>query len=336
MHLFTRRSANFAIAAAGISIFIPRSTRAAAIEMRQVHNQPVDSPLHRRLTQMWDAVAAETGGRVRVRILPDSGEPAGITNPLPLLTSGQLEFLTLAGNGLSAVVPAADVQATPFAFANPQQVYRAMDGELGYYLRQETRAKGLYLLPGGAFENGMHQLSSNVRPIRTAADIRGLKLRVPGSKTYQDFFRSLGADVHTMNLNRTHDALKAGEIDSQDDPFDDIELLKLYEVQKYASLTNHSWSGYNMLANLQRWQQLPADAQRSIETNTRKYAQLQREDTDRLNDELRTGLTRKGMMINEVDRASFRPTLTAFYPKWREAIGRRAWDLLESNVGHLG
>ena len=51
MHVYTRRNANFAIAAAGISIFIPRSARAAAIEMRQVHNQPVDSPLHRRLTQ---------------------------------------------------------------------------------------------------------------------------------------------------------------------------------------------------------------------------------------------------------------------------------------------
>ena len=122
----------------------------------------------------------------------------------------------------------------------------------------------------------------------------------------------------------------------QDDPFDDIELLKLYEVQKYASLTNHSWSGYNMLANLQRWQQLPADVQHSIETNTRKYAQLQRQDTDRLNDELRVGLTRRGMVINEVDRASFRPALTAFYPKWREAIGTRAWDLLEANVGRLG
>jgi TRAP-type C4-dicarboxylate transport system substrate-binding protein len=63
---------------------------------------------------------------------------------------------------------------------------------------------------------------------------------------------------------------------------------------------------------------------------------LQHQDTDKLNDELRVGLTRKGMVINEVDRASFRPTLTAFYPKWREWVGRRAWDLLEAQVGHLG
>ena len=71
---YTRRSANFAIAAASISIFIPRSARAAAIEMRQVHNQPVDSPLHRRLMQMWDAVAAETAGRVRQHATGAPGE----------------------------------------------------------------------------------------------------------------------------------------------------------------------------------------------------------------------------------------------------------------------
>src|SRR5947209_15920430 len=118
LHLHNRRRVSFALAAAGISIFVPRTLRAAEIEMRQVHNQRADSPLHRRLSECWDAVAKETGGRVHVTILPDSGEAQGIKNPLPMLTSGELEFLTLAGNGLSALVPPCDVQATPFAFAN--------------------------------------------------------------------------------------------------------------------------------------------------------------------------------------------------------------------------
>lgn len=336
MRLHTRRSINLGIAAAGISIFTPRFAHAAEFEMREVHNQPIDSPLHRRMVQLWDAVAMETHGRVHVTILPDSGEKEGIKNPLPLLQSGELEFFTLAGNGLSALVPAADVQATPFAFRDPAQVYGAIDGDLGDYLREEIRAKGLYLLPAGCFENGIHQLTSSVRPIRSAADIRGLKLRVPGSKLYQDFFRSLGADVHTLNLNRTHDALKAGEIDSQDDPWDDVEFLKLYEFQKYGSQTNHSWSGYNTLANLKRWQSMPADIQRSIETNTRKYVALQRADTDKLNSELRATLTRHGMQFNDADRASFKPALAEFYPRWRDYIGRRAWDLLVSHTGPLG
>lgn len=335
MRLYHRRSINAGLAAAGISLFTPRFARAAEFELRELHNQPVASPLHKRMVQLWDAVAKETGGRVHMTIIPDNGEKEGITNPLPMLVSGELDFLTLAGNGLSALVPPADVQATPFAFSGPAQVYGAIDGDLGEYLRQEIRARGLYLLPAGCFENGMHQLTSSVRPIRSAADVRGLRLRVPGSKMYQDFFRSLGADVHTMNLNKTHDALKAGEIDSQDDPWDDVELLKLYEFQKYGSQTSHSWSGYNSLANLKRWQSLPEDVQRVIEANTRKFVAMQRSDTDRLNTDLRTALTRRGMQFNDVDRGSFKPALAEFYPRWREYIGRRTWDLLTAHTGPL-
>ena len=214
---------------------------------------------------MWAAVRAETGGRVDVQITRDGNAT------LDMLTKGDLAFMTLAGNGLASLMPAADVQATPYGFRNPAQVYRALDGELGDYLRGELRAKGLYAVPGGCFENGMHQITSATRPIRTAADFQGLKMRVPGSPVYQDFFKSLGAQIVTTNLTRTYDALKSGLVEAQDDPWDVVELFKFYEVQKYASVTEHSWSGYNMLASMKVWQGLPADVQGVIETNTRKF-----------------------------------------------------------------
>jgi tripartite ATP-independent transporter DctP family solute receptor len=324
----TRRHVNLALAASGITL-ITRKTRAAEITLRHNHNLPVESPLHKRATEMWAAVKAETGGRVDVQITRgDAG--------LDMLRDGGLAFMTLAGNGLSAILPAADVQATPYGFRNPQQVYRAMDGDLGAYLTQELRAKGLYAIPGGCFENGMHQLTCTTKPIRNAGDLQGLKMRIPGSTVYQDFFRSLGAQVFTLNLTRTLEGLKSGTVEAQDDPWDTVELFKFYEIQKYASVTDHSWSGYNMLASAKVWQGLPADAQRVIETNTRKFAALQRADGDRLNEELRTDLTKKGMMFNDADKASFRAVLASYYPKWKAHIGQRAWDLLEANVGKLG
>ena len=324
----TRRHVNLALAASGITLIV-KKTRAAEITLQHNHNLPVESPLHKRATEMWAAVKAETNGRVDVQI--SRGE-AGLDK----LVAGEPAFMTLAGNGLAALLPAADVQATPYGFRNPQQVYRAMDGDLGAYLTQELRSKGLYAVPGGCFENGMHQITCTTKPIRNAADLQGLKMRIPGSTVYQDFFRSLGAQVFTMNLTRTYDALKAGTVEAQDDPWDTVELFKMYEIQKYASVTDHSWSGYNMLASAKVWQGLPADVQRVIETNTRKYAALQRADGDRLNDELRTDLTKKGMMFNDADKASFRAVLASYYPKWKAHIGQRAWDLLESNVGKLG
>ncbi len=328
MSKFSRRQVNSALAGGAALILTRGRARAADFALKHSHNLPEDSPLHKRAVQMWAAVKAETNGRVDVQIVHTDG---GLDN----LVKGELAFTTLAGNGLASLLPAADVQATPYGFRNPAQVYRAMDGALGEYLRTELRAKALYALPGGCFENGMHQITGT-RPIRSAADMQGLKIRVPGSPVYQDFFKALGAHVFTMGLGATLAALKSGMVEAQDDPWDVVELFKFYEAQKYASITDHSWSGYNLLASLKVWQSLPADAQRIIETNTKKYVALQRADTDKLNDELRHDLERRGMIFNTADQASFRAVLGSYYPRWKQHIGQRAWDLLESSVGKLG
>ena len=286
---------------------------------------------------MWDTIAKETGGRATAQLFPENNHfKEGDPNPLDEVLAGRVEFLTLAGNGLSALAPAADVQATPYAFRTVDQVYKALDGDLGAYLADELKAKGVYAIPGGCFENGFHQISSTNKPIRSAADLKGLKMRVPGSRLYQDFFRSLGADVHVMNINRIYSALKSGEVEAQDDPLDVVELLKFYEVQKFVSMTDHSWSGYNMLTNLKVWQGLPANVRDVIESNTRKFAKLQRADTDKLNEDLRRDLDRRGMAFNTPDPAGFRAALKPFYPRWKAAIGSKAWDLLEGHVGKLG
>ncbi len=324
----TRRQFNFGLAATGLMVF-SRRARAADIVLTHSQGLPVESPLHKRATEMWAAINAETGGRVQVQINREAN--AGLDG----LVKGDLAFMTLAGNGLASLMPAADVQATPYGFRNPGQVYRALDGALGDYLRDELRAKGLYAVPGGCFENGMHQISSN-RQIRTAADVRGLKIRVPGSPFYQDFFKSLGAEVYTMSLNKTYDALKSGQVEAQDDPWDVVELYKFYEVQKYGCVTDHSWSGYNLIASLKVWQSLPADVRRVIETNAKKFVALQRADNDALNVDLRRDLETKGMVFNVADQASFRAVLSSYYPRWKAHIGQRAWDLLEAEVGKLG
>jgi TRAP-type transport system periplasmic protein len=326
----TRRQVSFGLAAASTVFIGTGRARAAAISLKHNHNLPVESPLHKRATEMWAAIRAETNGRVDVQIT--RGGDAG----LDMLVDGGLAFMTLAGNGLASLVPSFDVQATPYSFKNPAQVYAALDGDLGAYLQQEARAKGVYAVPGGCFENGMHQITSTSKPIRTAADLRGMKIRVPGTSFYQDYFKALGADVQIMNLTRVYDALKAGQVDAQDDPWDVVELFKFYEVQKYAAVTDHSWSGYNLLASLKVWQSLPADIQQVIERNARKFVALQRADTDNLNEQLRRDLEHHGMMFNNVDQASFSAVLPSYYPRWREHVGTRAWTLLEQYTGRLG
>jgi tripartite ATP-independent transporter DctP family solute receptor len=332
----TRRHFTKGLAAVGGLLLTTRRAHAVDFPMRQYHNQPTDSPLHKRLVQMWDAVKTETHGRVQVEIFPENNHfKDGDPDPLNLLLDGKLEFYTNAGNGMASIVPAANVQATPFAFRTQAQVYKAMDGDIGRYLHDELIAKGVYTVPGGCFENGFHQITCATRPIRNADDLQGLKMRAPGNASYLEFWKTLGALPMGMNINKMYESLKAGVVEAQEDPLDVAELFHLYEVQKYMSMTNHSWSGYNLIANLKIWQGLPADVRQSIERNTVKYARLQRADTASLNGELRARLTQQGMIFNDADVASFRAKLGPFYAHWKEAIGDRAWTLLEGHVGKL-
>ena len=333
LRAITRRG--FTATACGLTII--HRARAADFRLRQYHNQPVEAPLHKRTLEMWAAVEKETHGRVQVAVTPlNNNMKDGDPDPLQMVQRGELEFLTLAGNGLGGLAPAANAQATPYAFNSSAEALRAADGPLGDYIREELKAKGVYAVPRGCFDNGMHQITTATRPVRTAADLQGLKMRIPGSRLYHEFFQQFGATTMGMNINMLHDALKSGKVEAQDDPFDVAELFKLYEVQKYISVTNHSWSGYNFLAGLKTWQSLPADIQAIIERNVQKYVALQRADAARLNGKLRVELMKRGMIINQADTASFRAPLATYYPRWKESIGARATMLLEAQVGKLG
>jgi tripartite ATP-independent transporter DctP family solute receptor len=331
-----RRHFALGLMAAGGVMLASRGTRAADFPLRQFHNQPVESPLHKRLVEMWAAVKAETRGRVDVQTFAENDHiPGGDPAALKMLVSGELDFFTLNGGVIGTIVPAMNVQNLPFSFRTQGQVYDAMDGDLGDYLRGEMRSKGIYGVPRGCFENGLHQITCATRPIRTADDLPGLKMRSPAAPIYIDAWKTLGTEVVVANLDKLYETLKSGAAEAQADPFALIELLKLYEVQKYVSVTNHTWSGFNLITNVKLWQRLPASAQEAIERNVAKFARLQRADNDALNTEARGRLAQRGMTFNEAETSSFRAKLKPFYARWRETLGQRCWTLLEAHVGKL-
>lgn len=310
--------------------------QAADFELRQYHNQPDSSSLHRQLVRMWKAVESETGGRVRVRTYAANnnlagGDPAAFQ----MLLSGELAFFTLMGGLIANLVPAADVQGIPFAFRSPRQVYAAMDADLGEYLRGEMRAKGIYAFPRGCFENGMRHISLTGKPIQGVADMQGLKIRVPNGEIFSDFFRSLGAMPVGVNANGIYAAVKAGRVQAQENPLAVVELFKLYEVQRYVSLTGHMWSGFNLLANLKVWERFPPDVRDILERNVAKYAAVQRTENDNFAGEAQSRLIAQGMRFNMVDTSGFRARLGGFYARWRTQVGEKAWTLLEKYAGRI-
>jgi TRAP-type C4-dicarboxylate transport system substrate-binding protein len=175
------------------------------------------------------------------------------------------------------------------------------------------------------------------KPILTAEDLRGMRMRVPDGQMFRDVFTALEAQPVTINIRELYAALKSRQVDGQENPLVITEVNRLYEVTKYVSTTNHMWSGFNLLANLKFWNSLPEDVQEIVQRNVKTYVAMQRAYTDNLNRQLSDKLAARGMIFNIADVSTFRAKLGGgFYQRWKNEFGPTAWSLLEREVGKLG
>jgi len=316
-----------------------RSLRAQSVDFAfvQYHNQTAASSLHARLTQMWQAIEKESGGRVAARVFPQNNNIQG-SDPAALkaLVAGEIQFFTLMGGIIGTVVPVAEAQQVPFAFKSAADAHKAIDGPFGRYIGEEMAAKGMHLFPVAGFDNGMRQVTTIARAIGKPDDFAGMKIRVPPGQMIFDTFKAFGAEPVTTPANQIYDALKSGKVEAQENPLAILEGYKLYELVKYVSLTNHMWSGFNLMAHLATWQGLPDDIKTVIDRNAVKYVRQQRDDQGKLNASLRESFVTRGIAFNEIDQAVFRAMLPSVYATWREKLGRKCWSLLEAEVGKLG
>src|SRR6266705_2450786 len=163
-------------------------------QAKQFHNQPAQSHQQQFLVDLWEQVGKETDGRLAVTVHPQNNNiPGSDPAALEMLQAGELQFFTLMGGILGRKVPVAEIQGLPFAFTSHAQVHRANDGALGEYLGRECAAKGIYRFQYGLLENGFRQISMVDKPIRTADDLRGVKMRVPDGQMFRDVFTALVA-----------------------------------------------------------------------------------------------------------------------------------------------
>jgi len=235
---------------------------------------------------------------------------------------------------LGTLVPAAEVQQVPYAFRSAADAHRAMDGPLGAYLIEEMAAKGIHGFRTGAFDNGMREITAH-KKITTPADLAGLKMRVPAGQLVADTFKTFGCEPVIINSDSIYAALKDGRADAQENPLTLADQFKLYEVVRYVAMTDHMWSGFNLLAHRPTWQRIPADLQGVIDRNVAKYVKLQRQDQIAANMRLRTELAARGLEFNTPDPAPFKKPLSGVYATWREKLGSRCWQLLEDSVGKI-
>src|ERR1700704_1730281 len=278
---FSRRTLLKSAVGSGVlgGIGAPFVARAQTAEFtyKYANNLPDTHPLNIRAKEMAAAIKAETNGRFDLQIFPNN-QLGSDTDMLSQIRSGGIEFFTLSGLILATLVPAASINGIGFAFPDYDTVWKAMDGDLGAYVRGEI-AKANLVAMDKIWDNGFRQTTSSSKPINSPDDYKGFKIRVPVSPLWTSMFKAFDASPASINFSEVYSALQTKIVEGQENPLAIISTAKLYEVQKYCSMTNHMWDGFWFLMNRKAWAALPDDIQAIVAKNVNAAAVKERADT---------------------------------------------------------
>ena len=202
---------------------------------------------------------------------------------------------------LSRTVPELEAVSLPFMFPNREVAYKVMDGPIGALIDQKMADKGFISL--GFMELGPRQVTNSVRPIKTMADLKGLKIRLQPNETHLATFRALGANPIAMDIREVYSAMEQKVIDGHENPYALIIDSRFYEVQKYVSNTAHFFDFIAVVANRKKFEALPPEFQQAIKTAMEKAVASQRIAATKADATALAELQKKGMQYDAMPPA---------------------------------
>ncbi|MHB1303638.1 MAG: TRAP transporter substrate-binding protein [Acidiphilium sp.] len=324
-------------AGAASAVFGILPARAArAIQIKCGVDMPPTHPITINAVAAAKKVNEATKGAVNIQVFPNN-QLGDDTHMLSEVRSGAIQMMMIGDSDLAVLVPEASITNIGFAFKSSDAAYRAVDGKLGDMVRSKIIAAGLYPLPL-AWDEGLRQMTSGTRPIRSPADLHGFKMRVPPSPIMLSLFKSLGASPVSINISELYTSMQTHVADGEENSLAVIELERLYEVQKYCSITNHMWIGYWNVLNGAFWKTVPKDHQKIIIDAFDAAGRVERQQTQALNASLASKLKKQGMTFLTPDQKAFREATAqgGFYKEWKAKFGPKLWSTLETYSGPLG
>ena len=282
----SRTAAPAAFAGVG---FVRFPAGAAEFAFKVSVDTAADHPLAVRAAEAAAAATQQSNGRLDVRLFPNN-TLGGQDKIISEVRLGAVEMVLLGDSTTENSLPVVGITAIPFAFAGYKEAWSAMDGQLGKYLSAAITQESRTVRFSQAWEAGFRQLENSARPVHTAADARGLKIRVPESFVETSLWKSLGVSPTTVDSAQQYVALQTHLVDGTEVPLAVIAARKMWEVEKYVSLTNHMWTGYHLFAHAESMQALPKDLHDLMERTFSAGGRATRQDFVKLDDTLATQL----------------------------------------------
>jgi len=263
-----------------------------------------------------DLVKERTDNAYNIELFPNSALGDERTM-LESMQMGTLDAGIITSGPFVNFVPEFGVLDLPFLFPNNEAAYKVLDGEIGKEILSKLEAKGL---KGLAYaERGFRNLTNSVRPVRTAADVEGLKIRVMENEVYIASFNALGVNTVPMAWTEALTALQQGTIQGQENPVNVIHAYKMWDSQKYVTMTRHAYAAAVITFSLETFNKLPADIQKIFIDAAQEAAEYERAWVAENEASQIETLKENGMeVIEDPDLESFKAAVQPVYDKYSQ------------------
>lgn len=305
-----------------VSLFGSVAMAATTIKIAHVVNEK--DAFHQCAMKFKELVEAGSNGELKVSIFPNAklGDERTLLERMKL---GVVDAGIITGGPIINFMPKFGVIDLPFIFSSPEHAYKVLDGPIGRQMLSDMEQFGWKGLAYG--ERGFRNLTNSKREVKTPEDIKGLKIRLMQNPVYVDSFKALGANAVPMAWTEVLTALQQGTVDGQENPLNVIVAFKLYETQKYLSITRHAYAPNVIMMSMKTWKKLSPEQQTLVAESAQAAAEYNRKlDNDNAAEWLQF-LKDQGMVVTQPDIAAFREAVKPVYEKYEDKFGK---ELIES------
>lgn len=326
--LFSRRALALALSAAALVTAVPAlAQQKTVLKLGWTTSDGAQDPYAVGARDFKKAVEEASGGRIEVQLFPNRqlGDEKAMLDGMRL---GTVDAGIITNAVVAQIEPSFQVVDLPFLFANEAQAQKVLDGPVGQKLAAKLETKGIKLL--SFMEGGFRDMINNVRPVETPADVKGVKYRVMQNPVFIGMFSSLGGNAVPMAWGETFTAVQQGAIDGLEIPLAVIEQNKYFEVTKYLSLTNHTYSAIDLVISKRVFDRLPEDLRKAVLSAADSATKAQRITAAADAKAVLAKLEASGMKVNAVkDIKPFRESVQGVYEQFKPTIGP---DLLQETL----
>ncbi len=286
---------------------------AGATEFRSADIHPDDYPTVTAVKFMGERLKQLSGGKDSIKVF-NNGALGNEKDTIEQAKIGALQMVRVNIAPMNNICPETQVPTMPFLFRSVEHLHKVLDGPIGEEILKSCEKQGFIGL--AFYDSGARSMFTAKRPVRSLADMKGLKVRVQQSDLWVSMIEAMGANATPMPMGEVYTGLKTGLIDAAENNFPTYESSRAFEVAKYYSKTEHSMAPEMLLFSKRAWDRLTPQEQGWIRQAAKESVPYMRKQWAEREVKSLAVVKAGGAEIIEVDKAPFQAAMKPVYDKF--------------------